>query len=260
MAAPVVIDALNFRVTLIEAFSRGQAPQPSKSHSATGFFYRQNDDKYLITNRHVVVSENEQKYPDILRIKVHTDRASLLPTRIIEIRLYDGTDKLWIEHPDNANINDPNEKIDLAAIKINNNIQNTDVIDFFVATDLPRENLMLGVGDSCIIAGYPYAFHDTLHYLPIVRSGTIASTWGAYFRGKRAFLVDSKLHPGTSGSPVVIPFSTVRKERGGVGIGTFPPVLIGVNSGVYEGLDLNTVWYSFLIPEIINQSQPTTHH
>jgi hypothetical protein len=83
---------------------------------------------------------------------------------------------LWIEHPDNANIHDPKEKIDLAAIKINNSIQDTDVIDFFVAADLPRDDLILGVGDLCIIAGYPYVFHDSLHYLPIVRSGTIAST------------------------------------------------------------------------------------
>jgi hypothetical protein len=261
MATPVLIDTLNFRVTLVEAFSSGRAPQPSRSHSATGFFFRQNDDKYLITNRHVVVSENDQRYPDILRIKVHIDRASLLPTRTIEIPLYDGTRSLWIEHPDNANIQDPKEKIDLAAIKINNNIQNTDIMDFFLVGDLPRNDLLLGVGDLCIIAGYPYAFHDTLHYLPVVRSGTIASTWGAHFRGKKCFLVDSKLHPGTSGSPVVIPFSTVRRDRaGGVGIGAFPPVLIGVNSGTYEGLDLNAVWYSALIPETINQPQPTTHH
>jgi hypothetical protein len=133
MAAPVIVDSLNFRVTLIEAFSRGHAPQPSKSHSATGFFYRQNDDKYLITNRHVVVSENDQKYPDILRIKVHTSRTSLLPTRIIEIPLYDGTNRLWIEHPDNLNIPEPREKIDLVATRINNNVQNDDAADFFAA-------------------------------------------------------------------------------------------------------------------------------
>ena len=119
--------------------------------------------------------------------------------------------------------------------------------------------MILGVGDLCIITGYPYAFHDTLHYLPIVRSGTLASTWGAFFRGKKCFLVDSKLHSGTSGSPVVKPFSSVRRDRrGGVGIGNFPPVLIGVNSGAYGELDLNAIWYSFLIPEIINPPRPTT--
>jgi hypothetical protein len=256
---PVLIDPLNLRVTLIDAFSRGQAPRPSKSHSATGFFYRQNDDKYLITNRHVVISENEEKYPDILRIKVHIDRNSLIPTRLIEIPLYDGINRLWIEHPDNLNIQDPKEKIDLVAIKINNSIQNNDVIDFFTATDLPRNDLMVSLGDFCVITGYPYTFHDTVHYLPIVRSGTIASTWRAHFRGKKCFLVDSKLHAGTSGSPVVIPRTTARRDtRGGVGIGNFPPVLIGVNSGTYEGLDLNVVWYSFLIPEILNQYQQAT--
>ena len=164
-----------------------------------------------------------------------------------------------MEHPDNVRILDEKEKIDLAAIKINDALQNTDVVDFFTSTDLPRDDLLLGLGDACIIAGYPYMFHDTTHYLPVVRSGTIASTWRALFRGKKHFLVDSKLHPGTSGSPVEIPRASMRMDiRGGVGIGTFPPVLIGVNSGTFGELDLNVVWYSSLIPEILNQPQQTT--
>lgn len=254
---PVLVDTLNFRVTLIDAYSRGQAPQQSKCHSATGFFYRQNADTYLITNRHVVISENEEKYPDILRIKVHTSRTSLIPTRVIEISLYDGVNRLWMEHPDNVRITDQREKIDLVAIKINGVLQNNDAADFFTFADLPRNDLLLGLGDACIIAGYPYTFHDTAHYLPIVRSGTIASTWRASFGGKKYFLVDSRLHPGTSGSPVEIPRTSMRMDiHGGVGIGSFPPVLIGVNSGTFGELDLNIVWYSYLIPEILNQPQP----
>jgi hypothetical protein len=254
---PVLIDTLNFRVTLIDAYSRGRAPQQAKCHSATGFFYRHNNDTYLITNRHVVISEDEEKYPDILRIKVHTSRTSLIPTRFIEIPLYDGVNRLWMEHPDNVRILDQREKIDLIAIKINDVLQNTDVADFFTSADLPRDDLLLGLGDACIIAGYPYTFHDTTHYLPVVRSGTIASTWRAFFRGKKHFLVDSKLHPGTSGSPVEIPRTSMRLDiRGGVGIGSFPPVLIGVNSGAFVELDLNIVWYSSLIPEILNTPQP----
>jgi hypothetical protein len=128
---PVLVDPLNFRVTLIDAYSRGQAPQRSKSHSATGFFYRQNEDNFLITNRHVVVSETEEKFPDILRIKVHTDRHSLIPTRIIDVPLYAGVNRLWMEHPDNVQILDQKEKIDLVAIKINDALQDTDVVFFF---------------------------------------------------------------------------------------------------------------------------------
>ena len=162
-----------------------------------------------------------------------------------------------MEHPDNLHILQQNEKIDLGAIKINGLLQTTDLVDFFTSADLPRNDLLLGLGDACIIAGYPYAFHDTTHYLPIVRSGTIASTWRAFFRGRKHFLVDAKLHPGTSGSPVEIPPTSMRRDvRGGVGIGNFPPVLIGVNSGAFTELDLNIAWYSSLIPEILNQAQP----
>jgi hypothetical protein len=255
---PLIIDPLNFRVTLIDAFSRGQAPHPSKCHSASGFFYRQNEEKYLVTNRHVVVSESDEIYPDILRIMVHTSTTSLIPRRIIDIPLYNEPNQVWIEHPDNNGITNPKEKIDIAIIKVTDKLQNGDVLDFFTANDIPNSNFYISLGDSTIIIGYPLAFHDTVHYLPIVRSGTIASTWRAFFCGQKHFLVDAKLHPGTSGSPVIIPSSTTRRDiKGGVGIGVFPLMLVGVNSGMYGNLDLNVIWYSWLIPEIINQPQPT---
>jgi hypothetical protein len=255
---PIIIDPLNFRVTIINAYSRGQAPNPSKSNSATGFFYKHNNEKYLVTNRHVVVSEAEESYPDILKIMVHTSHTSLIPRRVIDIPLYNGISKVWIEHQDNIGIPDPKQKIDLAIINVNDKLENNDVVDFFTANDLPNNDFYLSLGDLTIIIGYPLAFHDTVHYLPITRSGTVASTWRAYFSGKKHFLVDAKLHPGTSGSPVVIPSCTTRRDvRGGVGIGVFPAMLVGVNSGMYGNLDLNVIWYSSLIPEILNQQQPT---
>ena len=248
---PVRLDPFCTKVTLIEAFSRGRAPQASKCHSATGFFFKKEDEKYLITNRHVVIDELKQNFPDILKFKVHTSRETTTLTRNLEIPLYDGENKLWYEHPDNSTINNPEEKIDLAAIKINDLLETQDAIDFFTVTDLPTTNLILNLGDSCVIIGYPYSFHDRIHYLPIARSGAIASNWGAYFGGKKYFLIDSKLHPGTSGSPVLLPSATARTDTNGPGIGFFPPVLLGINSGEFDNLNLNTAWYSQILPEII---------
>ena len=251
---PVYIETVNFRVTLILSYSRGQAPHPSRSGSATGFFYQKGDDKYLITNRHVAIDEDEEYYPDFIKIKVHSDNRTLLNTRNIDIPLYDEGNKIWLEHRDNDGIQIVNDKIDVIAIKINDFLSPTDLIQFFSSRDFPLPDTRINLGDSCIVVGFPYAFHDTQHYLPVVRSGTIASTWRSHFRGKKMFLVDSNLHPGTSGSPVIIPESNVRRDGGGVGLGLYPLLLLGINSAesLEKGFNLNIIWYYFLIEEILS--------
>jgi len=106
-------------------------------------------------------------------------------------------------------------------------------------------------------------FYDSKHYLPIVRSGTLATTYDTVFRGQPVFLIDANLHPRTSGSPVVLPRSTIQTAVSGeVRMGHFPPYLLGVNSGEYhvEGisLGLNTVWYARLILDIVRRKQPAS--
>jgi len=249
---PKYFDPLSFKVTLVGTYSTGKAPKPSNCQVGTGFFFRKDDEKYLITNRHVVIDETQQNFPDFLIIEVHTDKSSLPKTRSIEIPLYNGNKKVWKEHPDNLLIAEPDEKIDVIALRLSDYLQEQDWIDFFTKNDLPDENFLLNLGDSCIIIGYPKGFHDETNYLPIARSGSIASNWGIFFNNRKCFLVDSKLHPGTSGSPVVIPSATSRTDKKGPGIGLWPPVLIGVNSRRCPGyLNLYETWYSELIPEII---------
>lgn len=250
-ANPVRLDPFCYKVALLGVFSRGLAPQSSKLGSATGFFFQKENEKYLITNRHVLINELKQFFPDLLKFEVHTSRTTTTLRRIIEVPLYSGETKIWFEHPDNDTITNPEEKIDLAAIKINDFVQTQDAIDFFTQNDLPSTNLILNLGDSCVIIGYPHSFHDRMHYLPIARSGSLASNWGAYFNGKKYFLIDSKLHPGTSGSPILLPSATARTDANGPGIGFYPPVLLGINSGEFDNLNLNIGWYSQLLPEII---------
>ena len=42
-----------------------------------------------------------------------------------------------------------------------------------------------------------------MNLFPIVKSGIVASRWGAGFEGDRCFLIDAKLFPGSSGSVVI---------------------------------------------------------
>jgi len=260
-SSPVAIDPLNYSVTLIRMQVRGEAPSQCGVGSATGFFFQDSDRKYLITNRHVVIEGEKNFYPDNLLIRIHTSRQSNLPNRDITIPLYDdNNEKLWLEHT--------NQEIDVAAIHIDSFLLENDVVYPFTSQNIPPSNtILLGVQDNCMVIGYPLGFCDTVHNLPITRVGAIASPYGAFFRGQRHFLLDATLHPGTSGSPVVLPPSRERRiitERGDIVYERREPTyLIGINSGEYGELGLNAVWYSNIIQEIISpppqqQTQPGT--
>jgi len=62
------VDALNLSVTVIVMRRRGSAPIQCHLGSASSFFYRNNDRKHLVTNRHVVIDERNKFYPDNLVI------------------------------------------------------------------------------------------------------------------------------------------------------------------------------------------------
>ena len=136
--------------------------------------------------------------------------------------------------------------------------------------NLPENQPMtIDVTSDIIVASYPNGFYDTTNKFPIVKSGIIASAWGANFRGEPMFQIDAQLFPGSSGGLVISkptnilmidgsPHYSSRKEF----------VLLGVYSGEfrwYEEIDiggkkiqmgnsygLGNVWYSYLILQIID--------
>ena len=245
---PVMIDMINTSVTLIEMQSRNATGALQTIGSATGFFFIQQDNKYLITNKHVVAPALNY-LPTSLKIKVHTNPNSLIQNRFIDIPLYDNVgNALWLEHPTNATV-------DVVAINVSALMQQTDIIFYFSQNNFLPNNVLMMLMDSCAIIGYPLGFYDYVHNLPVTRKGAIASAYGSHFRGTPLFLVDAHLHPGTSGSPVILPSSSVRQTAGGITLGHFPHYLIGINSGEYKvggnNLGLNAVWYASLIMDII---------
>jgi hypothetical protein len=104
------------------------------------------------------------------------------------------------------------------------------------------------VGTSLLVVGFPLGFHDTLHHLPIVRQGVIASSFERRFEGRGYFLSDARTHRGTSGAPVVMLASDQTAEQD-----VLPWRLLGVHSSrldignrdlnLDEALGLNCVWY-----------------
>jgi hypothetical protein len=215
--------------------------------SATGFFFHYESKMYLITNRHVFINEKKKYYPDKISIRLNKKGSDLTQSDEIEYELYkDNLQPLWIEIK---------EDIDLAALEVSED--GTAHVFAALTPDhlADPERINLGLGEQVLVLGYPGGFYDNINNLPIVRSACIASTYGIPFQKKPIFLVDSILHPGTSGSPVITVPKTIYTNQEGETVISARPMfkLLGVNSGSFDKLQLNAIWYSSLITELLEK-------
>lgn len=223
---------------------------------ATGFFYQHAEGSYLVTNKHVVIDEKNDFFPDQLLLRLHTSKANLLQNEDYMISLYnkDGS-QVWLEHPNK------NNKIDVVAIPLN-----YDEISkkfwtsaFSIERHLPPD-AEVAIGEDLLVLGYPLGVHDTVNNLPIIRNATAASLYSRPFEENPCILIDARLHSGSSGSPVLTKPNTLRIINGEWVMQASPdPFLVGIYSGtipkrdpeIDDHLGLGVVWLAHLIPEII---------
>jgi hypothetical protein len=106
---------------------------------------------------------------------------------------------------------------------------------------------------------------------PIVKSGIVASRWGAPFQGNPCFLIDAKLFPGSSGSIVVSKPQQLavhdgqllyarEKQFAFLGIYSGEPFLeeqpVELGDLIVtrkSGFDVGIVWYGHLVGDIIER-------
>ena len=243
------IDRMLLRVVKIQTFVRGQ-----RATNATGFFYMQEGLLYLVTTRHVVCDEASEHRPDFLMVSLHSNADDLRCSDDLVIPLYlDGVQQWHEFRSDGA-------PADVVAVIIND----ADVVRTrFMAAFRPEETLHRGetmlLGQDALIVGFPLGFSDSLNNLPIVRRATIASSFSHPFNGNPYFLTDARLHPGMSGSPVIVRASVPSPEV--FGQREFEWRLLGIHSSSLdassrdsehdERLALNMTWYGSLIAEMI---------
>ncbi len=237
--------------------------------SASGFFYKHQDKLYFITNRHVVIDEEAGFSPDELDLNLHIDPNNLIKTDKFSIPLMEGKRKLWLEHQPVDG-----EEVDVVAVPVKEDISRFHIAPFNI-NDLLPTGRYVSIGDDLLVVGYPLGIRDTMHKTPVIRSAIMASIYPLPFDGKPYFLIDSFLHGGTSGSPVLLkPSSTVRFIDGHVAPnldkwGSYKRYLLGIHSGSFipsnwkpckveiedngicPRLGLNKVWFASLILEII---------
>lgn len=226
---------------------------PGYKHSdghSTGFFYRTNNNLYLVTARHCLFqSKHEPKgpfKPDRIAIRLRK-KAQHHKSDSKSISLYDRNgDRRWIEPF--------HHEVDIAALPLDLSLRETGNTMFGThrlgKSYDPKHDAT--PGEPAIVAGYPVLDHET--YSPILRNAMISTALDVDFDTHPYFLIDSNLHEGTSGSPVLV--RDLDEEN------RIHFTVIGVHSGRYdlniEGSEnLNRVWFLRHLQDRINDFEPS---
>jgi hypothetical protein len=272
-------DTFHVISTLIEICAPGVKEQGS------AFFYNQLGTKdplkekqnvkveatWLITNRHVVLPKinGKEVIPDSVTFylrKSIDERYNWEPITISKAELL----KRAKFHQ--------NDKVDVCAIRVLDLLieKIKDSEDYLqwggISSEqhLGKNNIFPEASDDAIVIGYPRGFYDWENLYPIIKSGIIASKWGANFNGNPYFLIDAKLFPGSSGSIVVLkPTNLTTNKNGQLFFSEEKQfAFLGIYSGelfqedkpfetdeltiiLKKRFNLGIVWYGILIDEII---------
>lgn len=242
MNAMMMIDSLLLTAVRICTFRQRQLLT-----NATSFFFERDQRLFLVTSRHVLCDEPSNHFPDRIEIELHVDQENMVKSTGFSILLYRDGRAVWRQGKDAAGA------IDVAVIEIERqSLPASSVYRAFTPDHLLSPLHPVDVGTSLLVVGFPLGFHDTLHHLPIVRQGVIASSFGLRFEGRGYFLTDARTHRGTSGAPVVMRASDQTAAQD-----VLPWRLLGVHSSrldignrdlnLDEALGLNCVWYADIL-------------
>ena len=213
---------------------------------ASGFYFLRDGRLFLVTSRHVLFDEPSGHFPDRIEIELHVDGDNLARSTGFSMLLYRNGKPVWRQGGDGSG------DIDVGVIEIERAaLPEPTIYRAFMPDHLPSAFETIETGASVLVVGFPLGFHDTLHHMPVVRQGVIASSFGLRFQGQGYFLTDARTHRGASGSPVVT--RAVSAE----GSTLDPPwLLLGVHSTRFdvardlnrdEALGLNCAWYADIL-------------
>lgn len=242
------------------------------SYSGSGFFFQQDlpegeedvlSDYWLVTNRHVIYAKDDfhhKKYlVDSLTFRVRVEEASTGALKWIGVTLTKDElrqrTKVLLDYGIDVAVIDVHDKVkeEIDSVK---GIKVT-ISPIYESVLADKSNFPVEVCDDVMVVGYPGGYYDMANLYPIVKNGTIASMWGADFRGTKSFAIDAKLFPGSSGSLVITKPRMEDLENGKYITWNKEKLFycLGVYSGVpiFNGatFDLGIVWYYSLIPETI---------
>ena len=208
---------------------------------ATGFVLKKDENYYLVTNRHVVLTCAEDTSTDDVGGWICADKLRILHNTAghlgdwfwVEESLYDeNKHHRWLEHPTLG------AAADLVALPL----KNISGVQFYpLDLSLRNTDVELAPGDPVNVVGFPFG-ETQGGGLPIWKSGTIASDLDINYGGKAKFLVDATARSGMSGSPVYARrFGSYQSKSGTSHTGNATKFL-GVYSEENQALELGAVW------------------
>lgn len=230
--------------------------------SCTGFFYKNNDSYYLITNWHNVTGidyVNRRRTsgtggsPSELEIPIlHKDRSQGIRWKRIQVRLYDNDkNPQWLIHPQFS------RSVDVVALELGA-VDNEDEIMPAAINEISFDTVNPRIADDVFVLGFPLGIRPISNF-PLWKRGSLATEPELDHGDLPRMLIDSSTKAGMSGSPVIIRKSGIDNLVGTVKNDMTLSMVedfIGVYSGravsdKEELSELGIVWKRKVIEEII---------
>ena len=232
----------------------------------TAFFYKLNNDSFLVTNWHNVTGINPATgkalhtrglLPNMIRThyKQWANAAkSVLKSQHIDISLYHNGEPVWLEHSNRGGV-------DVVVIPI----QLSDFENFaneYINTVDQEAGLETYAGMDCFILGFPENLIGAAN-TPIWKRGSIASEPYKDY----PYYIDSATRKGMSGAPVIARHTGIfgmggGKLTGNEIIGTvekFIAIYSGRVGNDALGFQLGTAWQSNVLDDILTARLPGKH-
>jgi hypothetical protein len=231
--------------------------------TGTGFFYKSDDETFLVTNWHNVTGVNpltgkalhpQGLLPNLLRI-YYKQWADVTKTAVrsqhLDMPLYRDDTPVWFEHSTRSNV-------DVVAIPLSLN-ELEDFANEHINTVPQEKRLEVCAGMDCFILGFPEGMIGAAN-TPIWKRGSIASE--PY--QQHPYLVDSATRKGMSGAPVIARhtgfFGMNGEARDGSEIIGTIEKFIAIYSGRIGddslGYQLGMAWQSNVLDDILSVKLP----
>ena len=172
--------------------------------SATGFIIKSNTQNYLITNWHVVTNKNPvtRNWLDP-KMQISPNRIAIMQNAKIlgnyNVRFENLTDAQGNTLYKDFKIG--NEMVDVVAVPLKDTVG--DIIIYPVNYRKDEDSLVIQPTDRVFVLGFPKGIHSA-PFLPIWKSGLIASEPDIDQEGKPIIWLDIASYGGMSGSPVYL--------------------------------------------------------
>jgi hypothetical protein len=203
----------------------------------TGFLYattkpsgKDVDTLFLVTNYHVVTGNeplsSARPQGDRLQFYFHASREDPSNYFPVAIPLYTKTgEPVWIQSRQFP-------EADVVLVPIVPALYENRGQLYTFSEEHTLVDMKMRPTSQATLLGYPYGFFDTRNFLPVWKTGHLATEPNVDFQGQPVFLVDVSAFPGMSGAPVIGVSSGVYESESGAMMSGVQRRLLGIFSAM----------------------------